>query len=326
MYLTNRELKKLRHNIIVDCPNSSHPFDDEKQIKVCSYDIRVGNIFWKMRKQRHPVNLGSKLIFEISPTRIWGKKPIIVEDGGCIELKPGEMILGQTYEKISIPNHLVGKITVRSSYARLGLWTACNCDLINPGYVGHVPLELINTSPNKLLIYPYLPLCQIFIMELNGDIDSSYNSAKYNSKYQDDEGGPSYWWRDELVEKISTTCLTNIISDSTLHKLIGKFKNIDDKCLYRLEQFISNNKFNNSNELLQSFSSKEIKKERWHSTRRNLSLWAFPSLLLVLLGAYFTSLKVNDAVLILLVIVIALLIPFLYYSFTNKISYYHYEE
>lgn len=258
MYLTNSELKKLRDQII-ECPNQAHSFEDEKQIKVCSYDIRVGNIFWRMKKQSHPINLGTKLIFEISPTRLWGKKPIEVEDGGCIKIKPGEMILGQTYERISIPKNLVGKITVRSSYARIGLWTACNCDLINPGYEGHVPLELINTSPNTILIYPYLPLCQIFIMKLDGKVDSSYNSKKYNSKYQDDHGGPSYWWRDELVDKISKNALNTQISDNAIKSLTEKFKKIDDKCLYRLEKFISNQHFPNSNVLLSSFSEKEKK-------------------------------------------------------------------
>ncbi len=45
-------------------------------------------------------------------------------------------------EKITIPKELVGKINTRNSYAILGMSTALNWNLVNPGYTGHIPLEI----------------------------------------------------------------------------------------------------------------------------------------------------------------------------------------
>jgi len=326
MYLTHTELLKIHKQVIFGDNRPNHKFDPSKQIRVCSIDIRVDNIFWVTKKRRQPINLGATKIFEVSPRRLW--KKVKIEDNGSIKLKPGDMILGRTCEKINMPNNLVGKINTRSSYARLGISTACNCDLINPGYEGYVPLEITNTTPNTFLIHPYLPLCQIFIMELSGDIDSSYSSEKYKSKYMDDDGGPSVWWRDELVLKISKQVLKTQISNNAIDELRDKFENIDDNGLYRLEQFIESKQFDNSEELLNGFKGSENKRHKWYRNRRTVSLWAFPTFVVLFLLQLQTNIlpdnkSIDVITYIILGITIAGFFPFLWYSFKTKVRFYN---
>lgn len=277
MYLTDKELHKISGAVISECNHPDHAFDSGKQIKTCSIDIRVSNIFWIPKRQRNSFDLGRRNIFEVSPRRMW--KKIVLSDSESITLKPGQMILGRTYEKISIPNENVGKLTTRSSFARLGLWTAGNCDLVNPGYSGHVPLELMNTSPNKIVIHPYLPLSQLFVMRLDGELGNSYDSDQLDSKYVDDDGGPSVWWRDELVQKISRHIASNALSKTVLERLQKEVHKLDDRCLFRLDRFIDSKTFSNSDDLLSQFAKSERARFRLYKLRCKIFLWAFPTVL-----------------------------------------------
>ncbi|MBD3653870.1 dCTP deaminase [Kangiella sp.] len=325
MYLSNIELKKVVEKVISDVENTEHKFEPDSQIKVCSIDIRVSNIFWVMTKQARAIDLSSRYIFEISPTRLWKRR--VIEDSGYIKLKPGEMILGRTHEKISMPDKYVGKINTRSSYARLGLSTACNCDLINPGYSGHVPLELINSTPNVMYIRPYLPLCQVFIMPVYGEIDDSYNSEKYESKYIDDEGEPSVWWRDALVKKLSLNVFKNQLESKAINSLRKKFKEIDDNGLFRLEKFMDEQTFSDSTDLIEKFSRSEKNKYNWYKTRRNLSLWLCPALFVATLIQIQNKLLPEDAspdiITWSMLSSFIISVPFfLFYVFRKKVKYY----
>ncbi|ALA24337.1 hypothetical protein AVI51_14995 [Piscirickettsia salmonis] len=308
MYKTYNELKCLREQVIIDVDKPE--FSGDTQIKVCSYDLRLGNIFWKS-KRKGKIDLSFTKIYQLSPRRLW--KKITLKKEGKITIKSGEMLLGRTHEKIAIPPELVGKITVRSSYARLGLWTACNCDLVNPGYEGHIPLELINTSKHDLTLKPYLPICQLFLMKLDGEIDSCYQSEIFQSNYIDDDGGPSKWWRDLLNKKIeSDGCLNSYALDEI--KL--EIKDLDDDILNRFEDFIDKRKFDNSQDLLEQFSKSEKK-----AKRRNRILYLICGAVeVVLLGLIANSLFAKSILsfLIFLVIFLVILIPIIMYFDTIK--------
>ena len=67
MYLTNNELQKIHTNIVVDCDNPKYPFQPKEQIRVCSIDIRVDRVFWRMKRLGFPVQLSRNKLLEISP-------------------------------------------------------------------------------------------------------------------------------------------------------------------------------------------------------------------------------------------------------------------
>lgn len=218
-----------------------HPFT-ETQVKVCSIDIRCDRIFWEQRKLAGAIDLGATVLMETSPRRYWRKRDL--ELNRPIKLRPGQLILGRTYERFKIPPEFAGKITGRSSFARLGIEISCTCDLINPGWEGNVPLEIINNSVNPILIYPLTPLAQIFLIPLSSPAEEHYaDRTKFKSKYMNDDGGPSYWWRDAMVQQLYQSYLSKRVDQEAIDKLKNSLDKLDDDGVFRFEHFMRKQQF-----------------------------------------------------------------------------------
>jgi deoxycytidine triphosphate deaminase len=326
MYLSHLELEKISEDVFVTPDGDSNPFDKEIQTRVCSVDIRVSDVFWVMKKQRRVIDLSFSATFEISPTRLWKKHNIA--NNGYIDVKPGEMILGRTHEVIKMPKNLVGKINTRSSYARLGLSTGCNCDLVNPGYVGHVPLELVNCTKNTIRIRPFLPLCQVFLINVDGEIHDDYASERYNSKYNNDDGGPSVWWRDSLVKKVAKNITFTEVGEYSLTEIRNKFDVIDDEGLQRFDKLLNDSNQCSSTSFLEKYQLSEQRKALLYKIRRSLSLWIAPAFtglgIIQFRAAYDAEGKFTpDTIAIGIWSLVAITIPFfLYYVISKKRKYY----
>lgn len=257
MYLNRQELLNIIDSVVLGCDDNDAPFDKSEQVKTCSVDIRLSNIFWERKKKKN-INLGADSFYAISPTR--NLRKISLNKDGAIKLKPGDMLLGRTSEKISLPASIVGKITTRSTFARLGIAVTCNCDLINPGYTGHVPLELINTTKTTFIIKPGLPVAQIFLMEINPDGITPYNDESIGSKYDQDEGGPSQWWKDALTKRILSKSLLAKMDDASRIELIEKFTGLGNDAIERFEKYYNDGSFLSSDDLMTRFKASEKKK------------------------------------------------------------------
>jgi dCTP deaminase len=104
-------------------------------------------------------------------------------------LRPGEFILGTTKEKVSIPNGYQGFIETKGNTARAGLLIrgkhiqVHNNDAhIDPGFCGHITLEIKNMNENDVCIelVQGLPICQLFICKLSSICDSPYKGKYLN--------------------------------------------------------------------------------------------------------------------------------------------------
>ncbi len=289
MYLSREDLLTRFPELKIEASNSDFPFNPDLQVKVCSIDLRVDNVFWKEKKYFKPIDLNGSKTLEISPRRFW--KRIFLRNQHSITLKPGEYILGRTYEEFEIPNDLAGKITTRSSYSRIGLETSFTCDLINPGWRGHVPLELKNNSKNSIKIYPYLPLVQIFLIPLSKPVDFNYSDKKvFKSKYMNDDGGPSYWWRDDLVSLLYSKVHQHQISEEFASEIVNRFKETDSDGVYRLDKFLHSLKpsdFTNIDEIDYKFKKKELANFRINKFKNILFYGAFPACLMASIGIYY---------------------------------------
>ena len=265
-YLSHKDLMEILPNLNIETSLADHPFA-ESQVKVCSIDLRCDRFFWEQRKLSGAIDLGATTLMETSPRRHWRKREL--ELNRPIKLRPGQMILGRTYESFRIPPEFAGKITGRSSYARLGIEISCSCDLINPGWEGHVPLEIINNSANPILIYPLLPIAQIFLIPLSSPVDKGYaDRIKFKSKYMNDDGGPSYWWRDAMVQRIYKSYLSQRIDQEAIDRLKKNVDKLDDEGIFRLEHFIRNQslgEITNVDDLIGNFV-------RTEKTARNMSM------------------------------------------------------
>jgi dCTP deaminase len=75
-------------------------------------------------------------------------------------LHPHQLILGVTFEYISLPNDVFASIMSRSSWGRLGLVVA-TASAVQPGFKGCLTLELVNVSESPIALYPGLPIGQL---------------------------------------------------------------------------------------------------------------------------------------------------------------------
>lgn len=322
MYLSNKDLKSILNEMAFETPNPDLPFNPDSQIQICSIDLRLSNEFWKQRKLQFPVDLHKSKLSELSPRRHW--KKVVLPAEQSITLKPNEFILGHTYEKFTVPPRYAGKINTRSSFARMGLETNSATDFINPGWRGFVPLEIINKSRNTIKIYPYMGIAQIMLISLTSEPDIPYGNDILGSKYQNDDGGPSYWWRDKLFNQIKKNYIS-YLPENALSILVEKFNKVDDLGLYRFEKFsekLQLHEIDNAEDIIQKFCSKERKLA---NIQRTL-LWFLPALEMSFVGL---SLKFafdnshNYFHYVAWSIAILGLIPVIYHSFfREKIDYY----
>ena len=103
-------------------------------------------------------------------------------------LPKGDFILGSTAERVEIPSDLVAIVEGKSSLGRLGLAVHITAGFIDPGYRGHITLELHNVNKLPIVLYPGMAICQLCFETLEGEVQRPYGSNGLGSRYQDSEG------------------------------------------------------------------------------------------------------------------------------------------
>lgn len=115
-----------------------------------------------------------------------------------IIVRPGDFILGSTVERVKIPDNIYSEVKGRSSYGRLGIEVHKTAGVIDPGWDGHITLEIANSMPYPVELHAGNRVCQITLHRMNTDADPSYGQ-KNDSKYQYQQG-PTASRVDEDVE------------------------------------------------------------------------------------------------------------------------------
>jgi dCTP deaminase len=113
---------------------------------------------------------------------------IEVEPDEAFILHPGEFVLGSTYEFVTLPDDIAARLEGKSSLGRLGLLTHSTAGFVDPGFKGHVTLELSNTATLPIKLYPGMKIGQLCFFQLSSASETPYGSAKYNSRYQGQRG------------------------------------------------------------------------------------------------------------------------------------------
>src|ERR1700712_998659 len=103
-------------------------------------------------------------------------------------LHPGEFVLGSTFEKATLPDDLAGRLEGKSSLGRLGLLTHSTAGFIDPGFSGHITLELSNVANLPITLWPGMKIGQLCLLRLTSPAEHPYGSAKVGSKYQGQRG------------------------------------------------------------------------------------------------------------------------------------------
>jgi dCTP deaminase len=103
-------------------------------------------------------------------------------------LHPGEFVLGSTSERVRLPEDLVGRLDGKSSLGRLGLLIHSTAGFVDPGFEGHLTLELANVANLPITLYPGMKIGQISFLRMTTAADNPYGSKIAGSKYQGQRG------------------------------------------------------------------------------------------------------------------------------------------
>jgi len=103
-------------------------------------------------------------------------------------LHPGEFVLGSTLEVVTLPDDLASRLEGKSSLGRLGLITHATAGFIDPGFSGHITLELSNVANLPITLWPGMKIGQMCLFRLTSPAEHPYGSAQYGSRYQGQRG------------------------------------------------------------------------------------------------------------------------------------------
>ena len=115
-------------------------------------------------------------------------REVITEGDEPFILHAGKFVLTSTYEVITLPDDIAGRLEGKSSLGRLGLLTHSTAGFIDPGFSGHITLELSNVANLPVKLYAGMKIGQLCLIKLSSPAEHPYGSEKYGSRYQGQRG------------------------------------------------------------------------------------------------------------------------------------------
>ena len=154
---------------------------DEAMVQPSSVDVRIDRWFRLFDNHRYPV---------IDPSQDQPDLTRLVEvaKGEPFVLHPGEFVLASTFEVVTLPDDIAARLEGKSSLGRLGLLTHSTAGFIDPGFSGHVTLELSNMATMPVQLWPGMKIGQLCFFRLSSPTEHPYGSAKYGSRYLGQRG------------------------------------------------------------------------------------------------------------------------------------------
>ncbi|MCE6995620.1 dCTP deaminase [Saccharothrix sp. S26] len=176
MLLSDRDLRKEVESgrLVLE------PFDDV-MVQPSSIDVRLDRFFRVFNNTRYT---------HIDPSVQQDDLTSLVEpvDDEPFVLHPGEFVLGSTFELVTLPDDLAGRLEGKSSLGRLGLLTHSTAGFIDPGFSGHITLELSNVANLPITLWPGMKIGQLCLFRLSSAAEFPYGSTQAGSRYQGQRG------------------------------------------------------------------------------------------------------------------------------------------
>jgi dCTP deaminase len=149
---------------------------DETLVQPSSVDVRLDNAYRVFHGSRHPYIDVRKPMENLTEL-------VRTEEGEPFILHPGEFVLGQTLERVKLPDDLVARLEGKSSLGRLGLVIHSTAGFVDPGFEGNLTLELSNLATLPITLYEGMPVGQISFMRMDRPVERPYG-AEGGNKYQ----------------------------------------------------------------------------------------------------------------------------------------------
>ncbi len=156
------------------------PYEPE-MVQPASVDVRLDRWFRVFENHKYP---------HIDPAE---EQPdltrlVEVDPQEAFVLHPGEFVLASTYEVFGLPDDLAARLEGKSSLGRLGLLTHSTAGWIDPGFVGHVTLELSNMATLPIKLWPGMKIGQLCLFRTSSPVEYPYGAERHGSRYQDQRG------------------------------------------------------------------------------------------------------------------------------------------
>ncbi|MDQ2837450.1 MAG: dCTP deaminase [Actinomycetota bacterium] len=156
------------------------PWDPEL-VQPSSIDVRLDRYFRVFNNSQYthidPAIQQDELTSLVEPD---GDEPFV--------LHPGEFVLGSTLEVVTLPDDLASRLEGKSSLGRLGLITHATAGFIDPGFSGHITLELSNVANLPITLWPGMKIGQLCVFRLSSPAEHPYGSERHGSRYQGQRG------------------------------------------------------------------------------------------------------------------------------------------
>ena len=183
MLLSDKHIKEaVRANEIVIDPY------DESSVQPASIDLRLGKKLRVFRSTRIPYIDVMQELPDLTEL-------VEIDEVNPFYLHPNEFALGVILEKVCLPSSLAGRLDGKSSLGRLGLMVHSTAGWVDPGWSGHLTLELSNVSSLPISLYYAMKISQLSFLQLTTPADQPYGASSLGSKYQDQaEPTPSRYY------------------------------------------------------------------------------------------------------------------------------------
>ncbi|MGJ3508989.1 dCTP deaminase [Enemella sp. A6] len=160
------------------------PYEPE-MVQPASVDVRIDRYFRVFENHRYP---------HIDPAEEQPELTALVEpltEGGPFILHPGEFVLASTYEVVTLPDDVAARLEGKSSLGRLGLLTHSTAGFIDPGFSGHVTLELSNVATLPIKLWPGMKIGQLCFFRLSSPAQYPYGSDERTANRYQGQRGPT---------------------------------------------------------------------------------------------------------------------------------------
>jgi dCTP deaminase len=191
MVLSDRTIRRLLDEGRIEID----PYDPSL-LQPSSVDVRVDRYFRVFHNARYP------FIDVKEPQEELTELVEITDDERPFILHPGEFVLASTLERIRLPDDLVARLEGKSSLGRLGLLIHSTAGFIDPGWDGHVTLELSNVANLPITIYHAMKIGQLSFVQLSEPAETPYGAGSLGSKYQGQQGPTPSRYFENFRERV----------------------------------------------------------------------------------------------------------------------------
>lgn len=154
---------------------------DYAAIQPASVDVRIDRFFRLFDNHKYSV-------IDPSEEQPGLTRLIEVDADEPFVLHPGEFVLGSTFEQVSLPADIAARLEGKSSLGRLGLLTHSTAGFVDPGFSGHVTLELSNMATLPIKLWPGMKIGQLCFFMVSSEVEKPYGAKENQSRYQGQRG------------------------------------------------------------------------------------------------------------------------------------------